>query len=149
MLLTAAVAFTSLLASAQFMVVADLDVEDFEAENLTETTNFGFGYTFNDTWTVGAMMMAEGVHEGESEEEHAEHADEEDMRLFVRYNMNNIYLTANTTTEDFSDNLRVGAGYSFAAFGNFYVEPNYTMDMSTDDGDERNCTFKLGLAYRF
>ena len=149
MLLTAAVAFTSLLASAQFMVVADLDVEDFEAENLTETTNFGFGYTFNDTWTVGAMMMAEGVHEGESEEEHADHADEEDMRLFVRYNMNNIYLTANTTTEDFSDNLRVGAGYSFAAFGNFYVEPNYTMDMSTDDGDERNGTFKLGLAYRF
>ena len=71
------------------------------------------------------------------------------MRLFVRYNMNNIYLTANTTTEDFSDNLRVGAGYSFAAFGNFYVEPNYTMDMSTDDGDERNGTFKLGLAYRF
>ena len=123
MLLTAAVVFTSLLASAQFMVVADLDVEDFEAENLTETTNFGFGYTFNDTWTVGAMMMAEGVHEGESEEEHADHAEEEDMRLFVRYNMNNIYLTANTTTEDFSDNLRVGAGYSFAAFGNFYVEP--------------------------
>ena len=25
------------------------------------------------------MMMAEGVHEGESEEEHAEHADEEDI----------------------------------------------------------------------
>ena len=89
MLLTAAVVFTSLIASAQFMVTADLDVEDFDAENLTETTNFGFGYTFNETWTVGAMMMAEGVHEGETEEEHADHADEEDMRLFVRYNMNN------------------------------------------------------------
>ena len=50
-----------------------------------------------------------------------DHADEEDMRLFVRYNMNNIYLTANTTTEDFSDNLRFGAGYSFAAFGNLYM----------------------------
>ena len=149
MLLTAAVVFSTLIASAQFMVTADLDLEDFDAENLTETTNFGFGYTFNETWTVGAMMMAEGVHEGESEEEHAEHADEEDMRLFVRYNMNNIYLTANTTTEDFSDNLRFGAGYSFAAFGNLYIEPNYTMDLSTDDGDERNGTFKLGLAYRF
>ena len=148
MLLTAAVAFSTLIASAQFMVTADLDLEDFDAENLTETTNFGFGYTFNDTWTVGAMMMAEGIHEGESEEEHANHEDE-DMRLFVRYNMGDIYLTANTTTEDFSDNLRVGAGYSFAAFGSFYLEPNYTMDLSADDADERNGKFKLGLAYRF
>ena len=148
MLLTAAVVFSTLIASAQFMVTADLDLEDFDAENLTETTNFGFGYTFNDTWTVGAMMMAEGVHEGESEEEHANHEDE-DMRLFVRYNMGDIYLTANTTTEDFSDNLRVGAGYSFAAFGSFYLEPNYTMDLSSDDTDERNGSFKLGLAYRF
>ena len=148
MLLTAAVVFSTLIASAHFMVTADLDLEDFDAENLTETTNFGFGYTFNETWTVGAMMMAEGVHEGESEEEHAEHEDE-DMRLFVRYNMGDIYLTANTTTEDFSDNLRVGAGYSFAAFGSFYLEPNYTMDLSADDADERNGSFKLGLAYRF
>ena len=148
MLLTAAVVFSTLIASAQFMVTADLDLEDFDAENLTETTNFGFGYTFNETWTVGAMMMAEGVHEGESEEEHANHEDE-DMRLFVRYNMGDIYLTANTTTEDFSDNLRVGAGYSFAAFGSFYLEPNYTMDLSSDDSDERNGSFKLGLAYRF
>ena len=148
MLLTAAVVFSTLIASAQFMVTADLDLEDFDAENLTETTNFGFGYTFNDTWTVGAMMIAEGVHEGESEEEHADHEDE-DMRLFVRYNMGDIYLTANTTTEDFSDNLRVGAGYSFAAFGSFYLEPNYTMDLSSDDSDERNGSFKLGLAYRF
>ena len=75
------------------MVTADLDLEDFDAENITETTNFGFGYTFNDTWTVGAMIMAEGVHEGESEEEHAAHADDEDLRLFVRYNWNeSIYL---------------------------------------------------------
>ena len=148
MLLTAAVVFSTLIASAQFMITADLDLEDFDAENITETTNFGFGYTLNDTWTVGAMMIAEGVHEGESEEEHANHEDE-DMRLFVRYNMGDIYLTANTTTEDFSDNLRVGAGYSFAAFGSFYLEPNYTMDLSSDDTDERNGSFKLGLAYRF
>ena len=152
MLLTAAVVFSSLIASAQFMVTADLDLEDFDAENITETTNFGFGYTLNDTWTVGAIIMGEGVHEGETEAEHAEHADhdDEDFRLFVRYNWNeSIYLTANTSTEDFSDNLRLGAGYSFAAFGSFYVEPNYTMDLKADDSDERNGSFKLGLAYRF
>ena len=149
MLLTAAVVFSSLIASAQFMVTADLDLEDFDAENITETTNFGFGYTLNDTWTVGAIIMGEGVHEGETEAEHADH-DDEDFRLFVRYNWNeSIYLTANTSTEDFSDNLRLGLGYSFAAFGSFYVEPNYTMDLEADDSDERNGSFKLGLAYRF
>tara|TARA_B100000925_G_C21802235_1_gene385150 strand:- start:28 stop:492 length:465 start_codon:yes stop_codon:yes gene_type:complete len=151
MLLTAAVVFTSLIASAQFMVTADLDLEDFDAENITETTNFGFGYTFNDTWTVGAMIMGEGVHEGETDSAHAAHAHEdEDFRLFVRYNWNeSIYLTANTSTEDFSDNLRLGVGYSFAAFGSFYLEPNYTMDLKADDSDERNGSFKLGLAYKF
>ena len=149
MLLTAAVVFSSLIASAQFMVTADLDLEDFDAENITETTNFGFGYTFNDTWTVGAMIMGEGVHEGETDSAHAAHEDE-DFRLFVRYNWNeSIYLTANTSTEDFSDNLRLGVGYSFAAFGSFYLEPNYTMDLKADDSDERNGSFKLGLAYRF
>jgi len=149
MLLTAAVVFSSLIASAQFMVTADLDLEEFDAENITETTNFGFGYALNDTWTVGAIIMGEGVHEGETEAEHTDH-DDEDFRLFVRYNWNeSIYLTANTSTEDFSDNLRLGAGYSFAAFGSFYVEPNYTMDLQADDSDERNGSFKLGLAYRF
>ena len=33
--------FQALIASAQFMVTADLDLEDFDAENITETTNFG------------------------------------------------------------------------------------------------------------
>ena len=135
MLLTAAIAFTSLIASAQFMVTADLDLEDFSTDSITETTDFGFGYMINDTWTVGATMPA---------------GDDEDFRVFVRYNWSeSIYLTANTSTEEFSDNLRIGAGYSFAAYGNFYLEPNYTMDVTADDADERNGKFKLGLAYRF
>ena len=135
MLLTAAIAFTSLIASAQFMVTADLDLEDFSTDSISETTDFGFGYMINDTWTVGATIPA---------------GDDEDFRLFARYYWNeSIYLTANTSTEEFSDNLRIGAGYSFAAFGNFYLEPNYTMDLTADDADERNGKFKLGLAYRF
>lgn len=135
MLLTAAIAFSSLVASAQFMVTADLDLEDFSTDSITETTDFGFGYMINDTWTVGAVMPA---------------GDDEDFRLFARYHWNeSIYLTANTTTEDFSDNLRVGAGYSFAAYGSLYIEPNYTMDVQEDDAGERNGKFKLGVSYKF
>lgn len=135
MLLTAAIAFSSLVASAQFMVTADLDLEDFSTDSITETTDFGFGYMINDTWTVGAVMPA---------------GDDEDFRLFARYHWNeSVYLTANTSTEDFSDNLRVGAGYSFAAYGSLYIEPNYTMDVQEDDAGERNGKFKLGLSYKF
>ena len=135
MLLTAAIALTSLMASAQFMVTADLDIEDFDTDSIMETTDIGFGYMINDTWTVGATIPA---------------GDDEDFRVFARYYWNeSIYLTANTTSEDFSDNLRIGAGYSFAAYGSLYVEPNYTMNLSEDDAGERNGKFKLGLAYRF
>ena len=59
-------------------------------KNLTQKTSpkqqILFGYSFNDTWTVGAMMMGEGVsedHEGETDHDHADHADEEDFRLFA------------------------------------------------------------------
>ena len=136
MLLTLAVAFTSLMASAQFMVVADVDLEDFDRDSISENVDFGVGYMINDTWTVGAVMPA---------------GDDEDFRVFARYYWNeSIYLTANTTAEDFSDNLRLGAGYSFAAFGSFYVEPNFTFKATTDDNsDDRDAKFKLGLAYRF
>lgn len=136
MLLTLAVAFTSLMASAQFMVVADVDLEDFDRDSISENVDFGVGYMINDTWTVGAVMPA---------------GDDEDFRVFARYYWNeSIYLTANTTAEDFSDNLRLGAGYSFAAYGSFYVEPNFTFKVTTDDNsDDRDAKFKLGLAYRF
>tara|TARA_Y100000385_G_C12811027_1_gene516093 strand:- start:147 stop:563 length:417 start_codon:yes stop_codon:yes gene_type:complete len=135
MLLTAAIALTSLMASAQFMVTADLDIDDFDTDSISETTDFGFGYMINDTWTVGATISG---------------GDSDDFKVFARYYWNeSIYLTANTTTDDFSDNLRVGAGYSFAAYGSLYVEPNYTMNLTEDDAGERNGKFKLGLAYRF
>jgi len=136
-LLTLAIAFSSLMASAQFMVVADVDLEDFDTDSISERVDFGVGYMFNDTWTVGAVMPA---------------GDDEEFRVFARYYWNeSIYLTANTTAEDFSDNLRVGAGYSFAAYGSLFVEPNFTFNVTADEAndDERYAKFKLGLAYRF
>ena len=57
-LLTLAIAFSSLMASAQFMVVADVDLEDFDTDSISERVDFGVGYMINDTWTVGAVMPA-------------------------------------------------------------------------------------------
>ena len=137
MLFTAVFALIGFMASAQIMITADIDFsnDDFEASEVTDFTDFGVGYSINDTWTVGALIPA---------------GDDEDFRVFSRYNWNeSVYITANTSTEDISDNLRVGAGYSFAVYNSFYLEPNYTLDLQADDNDERNGRLNLGLAYRF
>ena len=142
MLLTAAIAFTSLIASAQFMVTANLNLDDFDTDNISETTDFGFGYFVNDTWVVGALLTNDSVLVDGTKEEG-------NFKLFGRYYYNeSLYITADVPTEEFVDNLRLGAGYSFAAYGSFYVEPNYTFNVSEDAGD-RNGKLKLGLAYRF
>ena len=50
-------------------------------------------------------------------------------------------------SEDGSDNLSVGVGYSLNVWNSVYVEPSYTMNMS-DDSDEDG-KLNLGLAWRF
>ena len=64
LILTCAVAFTTLFASAQFMVVStyDGDQEDM-MDKMTQ--NFGFGYAVNDTWTIGMIQNGEDA-EGET-----------------------------------------------------------------------------------
>ena len=146
MLFTAAIAFTSLIASAQFMVTANINLDDFDADEISETTDFGFGYFVNDTWVVGAIVTNDSilVEDGTKKEGN--------FKLFGRYYYNeSLYISAELPTEEFADNLRLGAGYSFAAYGSFYVEPNFSFNVTADENndDERYANFKLGLAYRF
>jgi hypothetical protein len=74
-LLTAAIAFSTLLASAQFMVVTTYDNDQEEnAEKIT--ANLGLGYMVNDAFTVGIARATE-VHD-EDHAGHANHADEDE-----------------------------------------------------------------------
>jgi opacity protein-like surface antigen len=134
MLFTAVFALIGFMASAQFMVTLDVDTENFDTdslENVTET--IGFGYFINDSFVVGLNNLTS-----------------DDISIFGRYYYNeSIYALASTTTENFSDNLRIGAGYSFAAYGSFFVEPNYSFLVTEDASGERNGKFNIGLAYRF
>ena len=46
--LTGALALTALFVSAQnFMVTADIDMEDFSTDSITDKTDLGFGYSIN------------------------------------------------------------------------------------------------------
>ena len=122
------IAFSTLIASAQFMVtstvIAPADSAEWGIDNFTN--NIGIAYKINDNMSVGVMK------------------DGEDFDLFGRYEMNNMFISAQAPMEDMFDNLRMGVGYSFAVCPAFFVEPNYTMNLEGDNGK-----FNVGLSYKF
>ena len=144
-LLTAVVAMSSLVASAQFMVVTTYDGDQEEnAEKIT--ANLGLGYMVNDMFTVGIARATE------VQEEVVDGEDEDRYDLFVRYNIAQVegaYASLQMPTEDGSDNMRIGIGFAFNVWNGLYVEPNYTMPTSEDEEGDREGTFNFGLSYRF
>ena len=140
LILTLALAFSTLFASAQFMVVTTYQAaeegESWEMSSLTD--NLGLGYTLNDKWTVGFITAGEDSL-GESQYD-----------LFGRYNWNkDVYVSVQAPTTDAMDNLVVGVGYSFNLWKGMYVEPNYSMNLKEDEEGDRAGEFNLGLSYRF
>ena len=113
--LTSAVALMTLVASAQFTVVSTYDGD--QEENLDKVTqNVGFGYSLNDTWTVGLINAGEDA-EGETKYD-----------LWGRYDLkNNTYVSLQAPTEETLDNLTVGLGYSYNVWKGLNVEPNYSI----------------------
>ena len=136
----AVVAFTTIFASAQFMVVttynAPEDGAEWEMTSLTD--NMGIGYAVNDTWTVGVIKAGE------------DSLGDASYDLWGRYNWNkNVYVSVQAPTEEMMDNLTVGIGYSYDVWKGLCVEPNYSMGLKEDENGERAGSFNLGLSYKF
>ena len=138
LILTSAIALSTLFASAQnFMVVSTYDGDQEETVDML-TQNIGFGYAVNETWTLGLIQNGEDV-DGETIYD-----------LWARYNLkNNAYVSLQATQEDLMDNLTVGLGYSFNVWKGLNVEPNYSMGLKEDEAGDREGTFNLGLSYKF
>ena len=100
---TAALAMTTLFASAQFMVITTVqeasdEADGFEMEQVTD--NIGLGYMLNDNFTVGVQRTGED--------------DNGDMTydMWARYNFgDNMWAIVSAPSEEASDNLKVGVGY--------------------------------------
>ena len=140
LILTLAIAFTTLIASAQFTVVTTYNTaaegEDWKMSSLID--NMGIGYSLNDTWTVGLLAAGE------------DSLGDASYDLWGRYNMDgNMYLSVQAPTEDMMDNLTVGIGYSLSVWKGLNIEPNYSMGLKEDDNGERDGSFNLGLSYKF
>jgi hypothetical protein len=148
-LLTAVVALSTLVASAQFMVVTTYDGD--QEENADKiTANLGLGYMINDAFTVGVARGNDVITAATS----TAVADTSDgYNLFVRYNIAQVegaYASLQMPTENASDNMSIGVGFAFNVWNGLYVEPNYTMPTKEDPKTkEREGTFNFGISYRF
>ena len=123
-----ALAFVTMISSAQFMVVTTMtqpaDGEEWAMSNITD--NMGVGYVLNDKMTLG--MVKNG----------------EDYDLWGRYNINFIYLAVQAPTEETTDNMTFGVGYSLRVWNDLYIDPSYMMSTKEDSEGE----FKVGLSYK-
>ena len=130
--LTMTLALVTMFASAQIMVVTTIEqpVDDAEWEMSNFTDNLGIGYQLNEKITIGALKNGE------------------DYDLWGRYQLKTVYLSVQAPTEEMTDNLNVGVGYSLRVWDKLYVEPNYSMPLKEDAEGNREGAFKLGIAYR-
>ena len=134
MFLTMALAFVTMISSAQFMVVTTIsqpaDSAEWSMSNITD--NMGIGYQFNDKMTVGVVKNGDA------------------MDLWGRYNLSFAWLTMQAPTDStMMDNMNIGVGYSLRVWNELYIEPSYTIPMKEDSEGNREGKMKLGIAYRF
>jgi opacity protein-like surface antigen len=128
MFLTMALAFVTMISSAQFMVVTTMtqpaDGEEWATSNITD--NMGVGYVLNDKMTLGVVKNGE------------------DYDLWGRYNISFMYLAVQAPTEETTDNMTFGVGYSLRVWNDLYIDPSYMMSTKEDSEGE----FKVGLSYK-
>ena len=134
MFLTMALAFVTMISSAQFMVVTTMtqpaDGEEWAMSNITD--NMGVGSVLNDKITFGVVKNGDA------------------MDMWGRYNISFVYLTMQAPTDStMMDNMNVGIGYSLKVWNALYVEPSYTIPMKENSEGNREGKLKLGIAYRF
>ena len=152
--LTGALAICTLFASAQFMVVTTVseaaeDADGFSAEQITD--KIGIGYQVNESLTAGVQRSG-NLTSTETLEDGTDVVTEGDAtyEIFVRYSFGEgMWATLQMPTDDATDNMSIGVGYSFNVWNDLYLEPSYTMPVSEDDNGDREGKLNFGLAYRF
>jgi hypothetical protein len=137
--LTMALAFSTMMASAQYSVLTTVTSTEDEAGETTynATDKIGLGYQVNEKLMIGITKDGEDKYE-----------------LLGRYAlMNGIWGTCVYNHDDsegeLMDKMELGLGYSWNVWGELYVDPNYTMPLKEDEAGEREGSFNLSVSYKF
>jgi len=137
--LTLTLAFSTMIASAQYSVLTTVTSMEDEAGETTynATDKLGVAYNLNDCTTIGVTMNGEDKYQ-----------------LLARYviHKSGVWATCvynyDDETKELIDRMDLGLGYSFKVWNNLYVDPNFTMPLEEDKNGEREGTFNLSLSYK-
>ena len=133
--LTMLFAFSTTIASAQFVGLTTLNEGTDSTWNVTD--KIGVGYVVNEKLMVAATMDGEDAYE-----------------LLGRYDVYNgvwatcIYNHEKDSEAEMKDKMELGVGYSFNVWNKLYVDPYYVMPMKEDAEGNREGEFRLGISYK-
>tara|TARA_R100000664_G_scaffold7565_1_gene12701 strand:- start:256 stop:675 length:420 start_codon:yes stop_codon:yes gene_type:complete len=133
--LTMLFAFSTMIASAQFVGLTTLNEGADSTWNVTD--KIGVGYVVNEKLMVAATMDGEDAYE-----------------LMGRYDIYNgvwatcIYNHEKDSEAEMKDKIELGVGYSFNVWNKLYVDPYYVMPMKEDAEGNREGEFRVGISYK-
>ena len=133
--LTMLFAFSTMIASAQFVGLTTLNEGTDSTWNVTD--KIGVGYIVSEKLMLAATMDGEDAYE-----------------LLGRYDIYNgvwatcIYNYEKDSEAELKDKMELGLGYSFNVWNKLYVDPYYVMPMKENSEGNREGEFRLGLSYK-
>ena len=138
--LTMTLAFSTMIASAQYQVMTTVtSIEDEAGETTYNATDkLGLGYQVSEKLMVGITKDGEDKYE-----------------LLGRYALMNgvwgtcVYNHAADSEGELMDNMELGLGYSFKVWKDLYIDPNYTMPAKANEAGEREGSLNLSVSYKF
>ena len=138
--LTMILAFSTMIASAQYSALTTVtSVEDEAGETTYNVTDkLGVGYQVNEKLMVGLTMDGEDKYE-----------------LLGRYSLMNgiwgtcVYSYDADSEAELMDKVKLGLGYSWNVWKGLYIDPNYTIPAKADEAGDREGSLNLGVSYKF
>ena len=138
--LTMTLAFSTMIASAQYSVLTTItSVEDEAGESTYNVTDkIGVGYQVNEKLMVGLTLDGEDKYD-----------------LLARYDLHHgiwatcVYNYEADAEDELMDRMDIGLGYSLKLWKDLYIDPNYTMPAKADENGDREGSLNLSVSYKF
>ena len=137
--LTMALAFCTMIASAQFSAITTItSVEEEDKTTYNATDKLGVGYQVSEKLMIGIAMNGEDKYE-----------------LLGRYSLMNgiwgtcVYNYDADSEAELMDKVELGLGYSWNVWKGLSIDPNYTMPAKADEAGEREGSLNLSVSYKF